>query len=147
MVLGIGRLCQTFNCSGPLSFHLHTWVSENIEHLLCKNEDNFTFCLLRRPGQAGCWKPFVTFEIQPLGFKGNGSPKRATLLKGRLAVKIIDHVALLIHSWQGPGISWKSDVTRFVISQSLESNEFGYTAHCSPIMLLLFTVTFNTKLH
>lgn len=51
-------------------------------------------------------------------------------------------MALPIHSWQGPGISWKSDATRFVIA-----DESGYKTHCSPRMCLLFTVTFDTKLH
>lgn len=86
-------------------------------------------------GQTGNWKLFITFEIQPLDFKRNDSPKRA-LLKGTLTVKITCRVVLLIHSWQGPGISWKSDVTIFVIA-----DESGYTTHYSPRICQPFTVS------
>lgn len=54
--------------------------------------------------------------------------------------------ALLIHSWQGPGTSWNRMLPDLLL-QSLEPDEFGYTTHCSPRMCLLFTNTFNTKLH
>lgn len=70
LVFGIGRVCQSFWIP---EFYLDIWVSENIKHFICENEDNFTFCLCQIRLGTGNYP--LLLKCSPWILRGMAAPK------------------------------------------------------------------------